>query len=492
MDGKFGKDLTVGSIPRHLLSFSAPMLIGNLIQTAYSLVNAVWVGNIVGANAMGAITISFQVMFIMIAIASGATMATTILVSQYYGAKDLKMVEKVVNNSFSITLILGVILTMTGLLTTNFILLLMDTPREIFSMASGYMKISFAGFTIMYFAFLIPSILRGIGDTVTPLIFQAIGIGINAILDPLLIIGVGPLPKLGLNGAAYASLIAQTLALSMALVYFNRKRHIVAINPKNFTLDKQLTFLTFKLGFPSIIQQSLVSIGSAFITAFVNAFGASAIAAYGAASRIDGVAFMPAMSLGMAASAITGQNLGAKKPERVKEIFKWGIIMTSAITLIISIFAVSIPRILLSMFTQDKIVLDIGATYLRIEGASYILFAVMFVSNGVINGAGHTFTTMLFSLVSLWVVRVPLSAILSRTQMGLTGIWTAIVISFGVVMTVSLVYYFSGRWKKEVIRPGMTQRDEKKEPLRVSACNSTNASQIASFRESDGDCTPPD
>lgn len=452
MNAKFGKDLTVGSIPRHLLVFSIPMLIGNLLQTGYQIINTIWVGNIVGEDAVGATAVSFPIIFILIALAGGATLATTILVSQYFGAKDYKMVERVVNNSFSVTLILGIILTVVGIFSSDFLLRLMNTPAEIFSMASSYLKITLAGFILIYFIFLVTSILRGIGDTMTPLIFMAIGVGINAIFDPLLIIGIGPFPKMGLNGAAVASLISQGIAFILAVIYLNRKNHLVAIDPRKFIFDKHQTILLFKIGFPSIIQQSLVSIGAAFITTFVNAFGAAAIAAFGAAGRIDSIAFMPAMSLSMAASALTGQNLGAQKPERVKEIFKWGVIMTSAITLVISIMAVSIPRLLLSMFIHDPVVLDIGVTYLRIEGGSYILFAIMFITNGIINGAGHTMTTMVFSLLSLWVVRVPLAAILSHTKSGIVGIWIAVVISYGVVMIISLMYYLSGRWKKAVIK----------------------------------------
>lgn len=454
MENKFGKNLTVGSIPRHLLAFSVPMLIGNLLQTGYSIINTIWVGNTVGENGVGAIAVSFQIVFLLIALSSGATMATTILVSQYYGAKDYEGVERVVNNSFSIALILGTLLTVSGICATDFLLKLMNTPASIFGIASGYLKISLAGYLLMYLGFLIPSILRGIGDTMTPLSFMAIGIAINAVLDPLLIIGVGPFPKLGLNGAAYASLIAQGISLVIALIYLNRKNHFVAINPKKLALDRHMTLLIFKIGFPSMIQQSLVSISSFFITSFVNDFGAPATAAFGAGGRVDSVAFMPAMSLGMAVSALTGQNLGANKPERIKEIFKWGVIMTSAITLVISLFAVSIPHFILFMFGfgKDPVSLAMGVNYLRIVGGSYILFAIMFIANGVINGAGHTMSTMVFSLVSLWAVRVPLAIGLSRSSLGLTGIWIAMVVSFAVTTAVSLVYYYSGKWKKAVIK----------------------------------------
>lgn len=454
MSDKFGKDLTIGSIPKHLLVFSLPMLIGNLMQTGYGIVNSIWVGKYVGDAAVGAIGVSFPILFILIALAGGATLSTTILVSQYYGAKDYKMVEKVVNNSFSITLILGAILTLAGVLASDFLLRLIGTPEEIFQMASSYLKITLAGFILMFFSFLIPSILRGIGDTITPLVFMAIGVAVNGILDPLFIVGVGPFPKLGLDGAAYASLIAQAVGLILAIVYLNRKKHFVAIDPRKLILDKQLTLLIFKLGFPSMIQQSLVSLGSFVITGFVNSFGAVATSAFSAAARLEGVAFMPAMSFGMAASALAGQNLGAGKPERVKEVFKSGVLMTSIVSLVISSCLFFFPKPLLSMFVQDPAVLDTGVHYLKIVSFSYILFAIMFVSNGIINGAGHTMVTMAFSLLSLWVIRVPLSAILSKTALGITGIWVSIVTSFAVIMVISLAYYFSGRWKKAVIKKG--------------------------------------
>jgi Na+-driven multidrug efflux pump len=214
-----------------------------------------------------------------------------------------------------------------------------------------------------------------------------------------------------------------------------------------------LNFLVFKIGVPSIIQQSLVSIGAMFVTSFVNSFGSAATNAFGAVGRVDMIAFMPAMSMSMAVAALTGQNLGAGKPQRVKEIFKSGIVMTSSITIFISLIVVFLSKLILTMFGlgDDAKVMDIGMTYLRIVGSSYLFFAVMFISNGVINGAGHTMITMTFSLLSLWLVRVPVSWWLSKTSLGITGIWIAIALSFVATMIVSLTYYFSGRWKKSAV-----------------------------------------
>jgi putative MATE family efflux protein len=452
MNNTFGKDLTVGSIPKHLLNFAVPLLIANLLTTGYSIINMIWVGNILGKDAVGATAVCFPVIFIIIGLAVGATMATSVLVSQYYGAKNYEMVEKVVNNSAAIALIMSAVLTIAGLLASDWLIKMMDTPPEIVPIASSYLKINLAGFTLMFLGTLITSILRGIGDTKTPLIFMVVAVAINAILDPLLIMGISPFPKLGLNGAAYASLFAQSIALVWGYIYLNRQNHVVAIRPEKLILEKDLSFLIFKIGFPSMIQQTLVSIGAAFITTFVNAFGAVAIAAYGAASRIDALATMPALAVGMAVTSLTGQNLGAGKPERIKEVFKWGLLMALAFTLAVSLLAVIIPGIILRMFIQESDVLSLGIVYLRIVGASYLLFAVLFVANGVINGAGQTIMTMLFSLLSLWFLRVPLAAFLSKTRLGITGIWLAIVFSFIITAGISYVYYRSGRWKKAALK----------------------------------------
>lgn len=452
MNDRLGQDLSTGSIPKHLINFSMPMLAGNLMQAGYSIVNTIWIGKIIGENAVGAVSVSFPVIFILIAIAGGATLSTTILISHFYGAKKFEMVERVVSNSFSIALILSMFLTLVGLLTSDLILNAINTPEQIFEMASGYLKITLSGFIIMYFNFLITSILRGVGNTKTPLLFMLIGFVMNAILDPLLIIGIGPFPKLGLNGAAIAALISQFTAVMSALFYLNRKKSVVSFNLKKLRLDVDMVKTIFRLGFPSIIQQSLVSMGALFINSYINGFGAYATAAYGAASRIEAVAFLPAMSIGMAASALTGQNLGAGKPERVKEIFRWSVLLTTVITLVISTVAVSFPIVLLKMFVNDAKVLSTGSSYLRIAGGGYILFAIMFASNGVINGAGHTMSTMIFTLASLWLIRIPLAAFLPKTGLGITGIWVSILSSFAFTMSVSLLYYKSGRWKKPVSR----------------------------------------
>ncbi len=449
-----GRDLSEGSIPRHLLAVAMPMLLGNLLNTSYSIIDAIWIGRIVGTEAIGAVAVSFPITFLFVGVASGATMATTILISQYYGAKNYEEVSKTVGTSFGLSIILGVILSIAGILSADSILKLMGTPGAILPLASSYLKISYMGFTIIYLSFLVTSILRGMGDTKTPLLFMAAGVVINAILDPFMIIGIWPFPPLGLRGAAFASIISSGVSLVTGIVYLNRKKGIVTINIRGIiSFNRKITGLIFKIGFPSMIQQSAVSLGMAAVTSFVNKFGEKATAAFGAAGRIDSMAFLPAMSIGMAVSVIAGQNLGAGKKERVFETFRWGLLMTLCISAFFSVFFLSIPEIMMSMFTTDQEVISIGSTYLRIVGPSSLMFAVMFVSNGVINGAGHTMVTLMFTLLALWGIRVPSAAILSRSALGITGIWLSFTIGFAVIMTASLFYYRSGRWQKTVIHP---------------------------------------
>jgi putative MATE family efflux protein len=453
MGTQFGKDLTEGSIPKHLLLFSIPMLAGNAMQIGYGLVNTIWVGHLVGENAVGAVGVSLPVLYVLFGFAMGMSIATTILVSQYYGSKDYRMVEKAANNAFSLALIIGALLTIAALLSSDLLLRLMATPPENFTMASSYLRINLCGFVLFYLGILINFTLRGIGDTVTPLAFMSVGLGLNAVLDPFFIGGFGPFPHWGLNGAAYATVVSQATALAVNIIYLNRKDHLIAFHPRKLVLDRHLTSLLFKIGLPSIVQQCLVSIGSLFISTFVNSFGSAATNAFGAVGRVDMIVFMPALSMSMATSALTGQNIGARKTGRVKEIFRWGVLMTSSITILISLIVVFLSRLILMMFGlgNDPEVMDIGVSYLRIVGSCYLFFAVMFISNGVINGAGHTMITMIFSLLSQWLIRVPASWLLSSTRLGLNGIWIAVSFSFAVSMTVSLIYYFSGRWKTSTV-----------------------------------------
>jgi putative MATE family efflux protein len=457
-NGQYSIDFTQGSIPRHLINFTIPLFLGNLLQTFYNTVDTIWVGKFVGPQALAAVSVSFPIIFILISLATGITMATTVLVGQYKGADDKDMVRRVINNTVILLVIASVIMTTVGIVFHKPILKLMNTPEEIMQAAAGYLNIIFAGliFTFGYNA--ISAILRGLGDSNTPLLFLFYTTIINIVLDPIFIFGLGPIPKMGVAGAALATVIAQAISVILAIRHLNKMSHLFTIKLKDIEYDGYLTKQIIKIGLPAGMQQTVVALGATVVMSIVNTFGETIIASFGAATKIDSFSFMPSMSIGLATSSLTAQNIGAGKFDRVKEVAKWSTIMAITISGIVTAIVISFPKILLSMFTSDPDVLREGAVILRILAIYYIPFSLMWVFSGIIRGAGDTFITMLISIFTLWGIRLPLAYYLSKhTSLGSKGIWIAMVISINITMIMSFIYFVKGRWRRSIIEQ---KRDE--------------------------------
>lgn len=450
MSKEFGKDLTTGSIPGNLVRFALPILIGNILSTGYSVVNTMWVGNLIGKDAVAAVAVSFPIFLAMVALCSGSTMATSIQISRAYGAKNKEEIQRIVNSSWLLALIMIVTIIASGLFCCEYLLKIMRTPAEITDLAAGYLRITIINFAGLYISYLISSILRGVGDTVIPMICVIFSTVLNAILDPVLILGIGPFPRLGINGSAYSDMIATIFTILLGVYYILRKYRNEPVNPTRMLLEKgtgKEIMSMMKIGLPFFVQQMMISLSYACITVFVNRFSAASTAAYGIASKIDSIAAMPAMAVMMAVSALTAQNIGAGKYEKIKDILKYGILINIPLLMMISLLCITFPGQIMRAFVPDMQVAKVGVDYLRIVGAGYILFSVFYVTNGIINGAGKTLSTMIISFVSLCVIRIPLAGILSHTALGIRGIWIAIVISFAISLLNSFLYYSFGGWK---------------------------------------------
>ncbi len=455
---KFGTDLTVGSIPRHLFLFSLPLLAGNFIQAAYSIVNRVWVGRYLGPDDIAAITTTMQLAFILIAVANGVTIAANILISQFVGAKNWAGVHRVVQSSVLVVGLLSLLLLGIGQLVTVPLLHAVNTPATVFPLAEGYMRLFVCTFPLIFLGFLFSFMLRGVGDSVTPLIFQSVGVVINAALDPLFMLGWLGFPRCGLNGTIYATIIAQTLTLAAFLSYLHFKKHPISPDWLHLRAEWATSKLMLTIGLPAATQQLLVSVGTSVMLLFINDYGKDATAGFGAASMIDMVAFFIAMSFSMAISSIAGQNIGAQRYDRVKQIFWWGLLFSGVLVGITSLLTVSFPNQLMNLFVDNSKEINvaahnIGVGYLQIVGWSYIFFAVMFVCVGIINGAGHTMVTTIMTLFGLWIVRIPLAWYLSHRYHDVRAIWYALAFGFFVSMTLSLIYYLSGMWRKSIFKP---------------------------------------
>lgn len=451
-------DFTVGSIPKHLLAFSWPMFLGNLLQTLYNTVDSIWVGRFLGPDALGAVSVGFPIIFALVSLVMGISMATTVMVSQFFGAKQDKLVQKTIQNSLLLLCAGGVIFSFIGVIFHRQLLQMINTPQELVADASAYLTIFLSGLIFMFLYNIFGAIMRGLGDSQTPLVYLAYATFLNIILDPIMIFGIGPVPKMGVAGAALATVISQALSAVLGLRYMFKNDLIGSW--KGFQPDWEIIGKTFKIGLPAGIQQSVVSMGHIVVNSLINSFGRVVVAAFAAAAKLEGFAFMPIMSLSFAASAVAGQNLGADKPQRAHKTLYWSVVIVVAISLLVGFFLFLSPKLWLSVFTDDPNVLAEGSMYLRILAFSYIPFGVMFMINGLLRGAGDTLATMITSIFSLWLVRVPLAYYLARTVgLGSRGVWIAMATSPLSGLAFSYLYYRTGRWQRAVVT-GKLQEDQ--------------------------------
>ena len=473
------QDLTTGSIPKHLVRFAVPMLIGNMLQALYNTVDAIWVGRFLGPEALAAVSVSFPIIFVLVTLLMGVTMATTVMVAQYAGAKRTDMVEKTVNNSMLLLIGGGFAASLLGILFRKPLLQMIQTPPEILDEAAGYMMVFMGGLVFMFGSHVFGAILRGLGDSRTPLLFLTYATITNIILDPILIFGLGPIPRMGIQGAALATVLAQAFATALAIRHLNRRNHLVSFDPKRFRFDLELSKTVLRIGLPAGVQQVAVSLGSLVLVSIVNRFGHIMTAAYGAGIRLDGFALMPIMSLGMAVSAMVGQNLGAGRHERVKEIVRWGMMMSGGLALLFTVFMVTLPGVFMSIFTTDPEVLEAGVGFLRIVSLSFVGIAVLFTFSGVLRGAGDTVPTMIISTAALWLLRIPLAAYLSSTPWGPRGIWLAMAISPFFGGALSFIYYLTGRWRRKVVVDEKTEASGDLIPMGTPGISPTEDPQNA-------------
>lgn len=445
-------DFTEGSIPRHLIAFSVPMLLGNFLQAMYSTVDSFWVGRYLGPQALAAVSAGGPIIHALIALVIGLTIAITTLVAQHWGAKQEDRVRHIVTNSIVLLTAVGSVMSAIGILARKPLLRLINVPPDVFDGASTYLGIYLSGLVVMFLYNAASSILRGLGDSRTPLRFLAYATFANIVLDPIFIFGIGPIPRMEIAGVALATVISQAFSAVMSLIYLQRVSGLLTLRRGEWQIDFSLFSLIAKIGLPAGIQQTAVSLSALTVNSIVNKFGSTMMAGYGAGLRLDQFAFMPAMSGGIAVTSLVGQNLGANRDDRVRDSVRWSLILTGGITAILSLVVLAIPDKLIAIFTKDAEVISAGADYLRFAALSYVPYACMFAVSGVLRGAGDTLSAMLITLTSLWAVRVPLAATLSGLPgFGIKGVWIAIVAGPVAGTILNYAYYRTGRWKHRVV-----------------------------------------
>ncbi len=450
------KNLTEGNSGSLIFKFAVPMLIGNVFQQMYNIVDSIIVGRYLGKQALAAVGASFPLIFMLISFVVGVAMGTTIIVSQYFGAKDMKMVKRSIETMYIFLFFASIAVTLLGITLSGPIFRLINLPEDVLPQAITYFNVYLVG-TVFFFGFNgISSVLRGLGDSKTPLYFLIISTMINAVLVWLFV----AVFKWGVAGSAWATVIAQAGAFFTSVIYLNRTHEIVKLNSLKLVFDRAIFRKSLMIGLPTGLQQTFVSMGMLAVTRIVNGFGTDVIAAYSAAGRLDSLAGMPAMNFGAALSTFVGQNLGANKPERVKQGLKATFMMSGALALTTSLVVIVCRKWMMGLFTDDAAVIAIGAEYLVVVSSFYIFFSTMFVIGGVMRGAGDTIVPMFITLFALWAIRIPAAWIMSR-YFGVDGIWWSIPVAWFIGMVLSYLYYLKGNWKKKVvIKPHIIMTEE--------------------------------
>lgn len=440
------RDLTEGKPLTLILKFAMPMLIGNVFQQVYNVTDSIIVGKFLGKEALAAVGASFPIIFMLVSFIIGIATGSTIIVAQYYGSKDIDKVRRTIDTMYIFLFFASLLVTIMGILFSAPIFRLIKLPEELIPQAITYMNIYLAG-SIFFFGFNGTSaVLRGLGDSKTPLYFLIISTIANVFLDLLFIVVFG----WGIEGAALATVIAQAGAFITSIIYLNRTHPIINLSWRKLAWDRPIFMSSIRIGLPTGFQQTFVSIGMIALLRIVNDYGTNVIAAYSVAGRIDGMAALPAMNFGAALSTYVGQNIGARKMHRVKQGLRATLSISTVVALLTSALIILFREPLMRLFVTDQIVIDVGAGYLIIVASFYIIFSSMFVIGGVMRGAGDTLIPMFITLFSLWIIRIPLAAILSKS-MGVTGIWWAIPIAWTIGALFSYIYYQTGRWKKKTI-----------------------------------------
>ncbi len=442
------RDLTVGDEGSTLITFALPMLLGNVFQQFYNMVDSFVVGRFVSTNALAAVGVSFPVIFLLVALIMGITMGSSVLISQFFGARDKVRLAATIGTSYIFLFIAGILMSIVGFAAVPFILNTLAVPVEIFPDAYSYMSIVLGGMIITFGYNGVSAMLRGVGDSKTPLYLLIAASLMNVVLDLVFVIVF----HWGVAGAAWATLISQAFSFVMAMIIFNRTESHMKVSIKKISWDKEIFNSMIKIGLPTGLQQTLVSLGMMMLTRIVNSFGPATMAAYAAASRIDSFASMPAMNLSQALMTFTGQNMGAGKTERVHKGHRAAITFNVFISLSITLLVTLAGRWLIGIFTTDEEVIRIGANYLLIVGIFYIVFGSMFINNGVMRGTGDVFIPMISSLVALWLVRIPAALLFTRVfNMGSNGIWWSIPAGWFIGFIITSWYYRTGKWKTKVI-----------------------------------------
>ena len=443
------KDMTSGKPIKLIWNFTIPLLIGNLFQQLYNMADTFIVGRTIGVHALASVGSTGSIIFLILGFANGLTAGLAIPLAQRYGAKNYSGVKRSFYVSILISAVVAILLTILSMIFCRQILEVMQTPAEIIDGAYDYLMVIFAGiFSSMAFN-LLSNIFRSIGDAKTPLYFLVIACIMNIILDVVFIAGFG----MGVEGAGYATVLSQIFSALACIIYIWKKIPILRLNSKDFVAESSDVREHVRISFPMAFQSSIIAIGAIIIQITLNQLGATAVAAYTAAQKIDQVAILPMMSFGVTMATFVAQNYGAKKYDRiwrgVRDCIKLSLTFAISVGIILNVFSPIFIRAFVGVGHEE--VVELGAIYFITNGTMYSLLSLLFIYRYTLQGVGKTFTPTVAGIMEL-CMRAFAAVVLSNLY-GYTGATMANPLAWlGSLIPLIIAYYlFKNKFPAELV-----------------------------------------
>lgn len=439
--------MTQGSIPRLLINFSIPLLIGNVFQQLYNTVDTVVVGNFVSRQALAAVGCTGPIINALIGLFSGLSSGATVVISQYYGAKDGEKLHKAVQTTVVMTLALCLILTALGVWSAPYLLRLMDTPPDVFDAASEYLVIYFWGVSGMLLYNIGAGILRAVGDSTRPLYFLIFSALTNTVLDVVFVRYL----YMGIAGAAVATIASQFLSAILVMLLLSRTREDYRVDLRRLSVAKPILWKICAIGIPSALQMAITAVSNIFVQAYINRFESACMAGWTAYNRVDAFAMMPMMSLSLAISTFVGQNLGAGNRERARSAAKHGMLICLALLVVLLTPLMLFAPQLTKLFNREPEVVEFGTFFIRIISPFYLAFAINQVYTGALRGAGDTRSVMVITLASFVAFRQLYLFVSYRLGGGITAIALGYPAGWVMCSILVLLYYYGYHRTKSVL-----------------------------------------
>lgn len=459
MSVKYVHDMTKGNEVSHIIKFTLPMLLGNVFQQFYNLIDSIVVGKYVGANALASVGACGSLNFLFFSVCMGLSIGIGIIISQYFGAMKEERIKRAIANGIYVIGGAGIIMSILAVMFARPVLQLMNTPQEILNDSVSFFRIVSGGMIAVAAYNAIAAILRALGDSRTPLFFLVISCVINIVLDLIFVLKFG----FGVSGTACATVISQGCAAIGCAVFAWLKNPYFKLKKEHWKISHGIIDKCIKIGIPVAAQNSMIAVSLVALQSVVNGFGETAVAAYTATSRVEQIIQQPFNSLGAAMSTFAGQNMGAKKLDRVKSGYHKSILIVIGFSLLALLVAQFGGRAIMKVFVEDEAVISLGATAIKITSCAYFPLGMIYITRGLLNGTGDAIYSMINGFVEV-AGRIGFSTVLAMFPIvGVWCVWITSGLTWTITAVASVIRYRQGKWKKKsLVEPAVETIDYKK------------------------------